>query len=147
MLPLFLAGEAMAAGYDGRPEWRARFHLDDLAVHRLGKSVTRAAMSLPWLLLWALAPKQPNSVVVLLPVALAVAGVWGLFRMRTWGILALAGAAGATAFIAATVFFAWAPSGTQGTTLPHAAIATLLLVGAVLPFVQPIARQLVPSRS
>jgi len=137
MLPLFLAGDAMAAGYDGRPEWRARFHLDDLAVHRLGKSVTRAAMSLPWLLLWALAPKQPNSVAVLLPVALATSGVWGLFRLKTWGILALAaGAAGTTAVAA---------SSASSSNAPYAAIAAVLLIGAVIPFVKPIIGHLAPN--
>ncbi len=137
ILPLFLAGDSMAAGYDGRPEWRARFHLDELAVHRLGKSVTRAAMSLPWLLLWALAPKQPASLAVLVPVVLAGAGVWGLFRMRTWGLLALAGAAGTTAITAGA-------SAGPGTV--HALIATVLLAGAVAPFARPIARKLVTAR-
>src|SRR5689334_9997409 len=75
-LPLFLAGESMAAGYDGRTDWRTRFHLDEPAVNRLGKSVTRAAMSLPWLLLWALAPKQPAGAEALIPVALAGAGMY-----------------------------------------------------------------------
>lgn len=137
MLPVFLAGDAMAAGYDGRPEWRARFHLDESAVHRLGKSVTRAAMSLPWLLLWALAPKQPASVALLAPLALASVGVWGLFRMKTWGVLALAGAAGTTAM---------AIGSTPSTAVPQAAIATLLLIGAVLPFARPIARHLASAR-
>jgi hypothetical protein len=53
---LLLAGESMAASYDGRTDWRTRFHLDDNGVERLGKSVTRAGMSLPWLLMWLLAP-------------------------------------------------------------------------------------------
>ena len=132
ILPLFLAGDAMAAGYDGRPEWRARFHLDELAVHRLGKSVTRAAMSLPWLLLWALAPKQPADG-ALVAVALAGAGIYGLFRLRTWGLFALAGAAGSTALTAGA---------SGGPALPLAAVSTLLLLGAVAPFAAPIAKRL-----
>ncbi|HVK74051.1 MAG TPA: hypothetical protein VM734_12060 [Kofleriaceae bacterium] len=134
ILPLFLAGDAMAAGYDGRPDWRVRFHLDDLAVHRLGKSVTRAAMSLPWLLLWALAPKQPADGLTLIPVALAGAGLWGLFRLRTWSLFALTGAAGATAVTAGA---------TDGPGTSYAVIATVLLLGAVAPFARAIARQLV----
>ena len=135
ILPAFLAGESMAAGFDGRTEWRTRFHLDDPAVERLGKSITRAAMSLPYLLLWALGPKQPGQAFFIdaLPFVLGAAGLWAVVRMRTWGVLALAGA-GAT--LAATAATASGPT-------PVGAIAVAgLLAAAAVPFVRPIARHL-----
>src|SRR5687767_11504482 len=35
-IPLALWGEGMSRTFDGREEWRARFHLDEAATHRLG---------------------------------------------------------------------------------------------------------------
>lgn len=138
IISAFLAGDAMAAGFDGRPDWRARFHLDEHGVQRLGKSVVRAAMSLPILIMWALAPTQPGSLfhgghlVALVPATLGVAGVWALTRMRTWGLLALAGAAVSLLVIAGASLVALA--------------AAALLVAAVAPFARPIAAQLVAGR-
>ncbi|MBP9863815.1 MAG: hypothetical protein KBD62_38075 [Kofleriaceae bacterium] len=134
VVALFLAGDAMAAGFDGRPEWRARFHLDEGGVDRLGKSVTRASMSLPILLMWALAPTQPSSLfahgtpAVLVPVALAAAGAWALLRLRTWGLFALAGSAGAVIAVSAAT--------------PVAIAAVAALAAALVPFAAPMGRAL-----
>lgn len=128
-VPLLLAGEAMAAGFEGREDWRTRFHLDDNAVHRLGKSVTRAAMSLPWLLLWAFMPK-PAPELALAAAALGTAGVFGLLRMRTWGLLALTGATGA-----AGVEVAGAPS-------LVGVVVVVALAAAVAPLARPLMRRL-----
>jgi hypothetical protein len=141
IIALLLAGEAMASGFDGRPEWRARFHLDDLGVQRLGKSVVRASMSLPLLLMWALAPSQPNQLtgtfaasdlataaLGLIPLGLSIAGLVALVRMRTWGLFALAGA-GAIAI---------AEAGVTPTTMVIAGLS----LAAVLPFARPMAQQL-----
>jgi|JI10StandDraft_1071094.scaffolds.fasta_scaffold56992_4 hypothetical protein len=135
VMAIVLVGEHMAAGFDGRPEWRARFHLDEPAVERLGKSVTRAAMSLPFLLAWALAPKNPGqgALLALAPLALGAAGLWALVRMRTWGVLALAGAGVGAAGIAAT---------TPGPTPLVALVAAGLMALAVAPFGAPIVRHL-----
>ncbi|HVV81791.1 MAG TPA: hypothetical protein VHE35_01885 [Kofleriaceae bacterium] len=134
IIPAFLAGENMAAGFDGRAEWRTRFHLDEPAVERLGKSVTRAAVSLPFLLTWALAPKNPGqgALLALAPFALGATGLFGLVRMRTWGIFALAGAGVAAAGVAAA---------SPGPTA-YAFVAAGLLAAAVAPFARPIARAL-----
>lgn len=134
VLALLLSGDAMAAGFDGRADWRTRFHLDDLGVTRLGKSVVRAAMSLPMLLMWALAPTPgPGSlegqVTALVPLALGAAGVWALLRMRTWGVLALGGSA--------IVLVGQATS--HGTSVAPLAIgAAALLTAAVVPFIGPM---------
>ena len=125
---ILLAGDTMALKFDGRLDWRARFHLDDNGVERLGKSVTRAGMSLPWLLLYVLLPR-PAETAVLIPLMLAGAGVYGLLRMRTWGLLALGGASAAT-----TVQLAVAP----GPTPLAGVLAALLLAAAVAPFARPL---------
>src|SRR5262249_13927667 len=44
---IMLWGESMSSLYDGRTQWRERFHMDDNAVQRLGRSVIRAGISLP----------------------------------------------------------------------------------------------------
>jgi hypothetical protein len=127
IIPAFLAGEYMAAGFDGRTEWRTRFHLDDPAVERLGKSVTRAAMSLPFLLTWWLAPKNPGQGAMLLelaPFALGAAGLWG-----TWGVLALAGAGITTTGLALS----------SPDTMPLLGLVpAALLAAAVVPFAKPM---------
>ena len=93
---LMLWGHAMSEGYDGQTAWRERFHMDDNAVQRLGRSVIRAGVSLPMVLLYALAPKPGAAELAISGVALVLAafGLRALVRMRTWGVLAL-GAAGA----------------------------------------------------
>jgi hypothetical protein len=130
-----IAGDGMAAGFEGRTEWRVRFHLDEPAVERLGKSITRAAMTLPYLLLWALAPRTGDEGLVagLIPFALGAAGLWALIRLRTWGVLSLAaaGAALVTTSVAGAGSVSVAPL-----------IAAAVLGAAVVPFVGPIARHL-----
>lgn len=128
-----IAGEGMAAGFEGRTEWRTRFHLDDPAVERLGKSITRAAMTLPYLLLWALAPKQGSSALTVAPLVLGGLGLWAVVRLRTWGVLALLGS-GATLGAAAV-------SGPTASSLP-ALVCAGVLVAAAAPFARPIARHL-----
>lgn len=132
-IALLLAGDGMAARFDGRSDWRSRYHLDENGVERLGKSVTRAGMSLPWLLLYVLLPR-PADAATLIPVALAAAGLWGLLRMRTWGLLALGGASAVT-----TAQLAVAP----GPAPLVGVLAALLLAAAVAPFARPIAARLV----
>jgi hypothetical protein len=87
---LMLWGDAMSASYDGQTAWREKLHMDDNAVQRLGRSVIRAGVSLPIVLAYALAPKDPPA--ALLAAGLASVGLVALVRMRTWGVLAIAGA-------------------------------------------------------
>jgi hypothetical protein len=87
-----LWGTGMAASFDGRKEWRDRFHLDEAATHRLGKAIIRVGVSLPYVIMYALAPKEQMGAALLglLAATLTASGVWALFRLRTWGLLALA---------------------------------------------------------
>src|ERR1044071_8330946 len=93
---LFLWGHTMSQPYDGQTAWRERFHMDDSAVQRLGRSVIRAGVMLPIIAAYAFAPKQDvgSQVAALAVFVLATAGLRGLVRLRTWGVLAL-GTAGA----------------------------------------------------
>lgn len=129
---ILLSGEAVASAFDGRADWRRRFHLDDNGVERLGKSVTRAGMSLPWLLLYVLIPR-PSEAAVAIPLILASAGMVGLLRARVWGLFAL-GAASATT----TVQLAFAP----GPTPLVGVLAAALLAAAVVPFARPMLARL-----
>ncbi|KAB2887663.1 MAG: hypothetical protein F9K40_21175 [Kofleriaceae bacterium] len=129
---LLLAGESMAIAFDGREDWRRRFHLDENGVERLGKSVTRVGMSLPWLLLYLFLPR-PADAAMMLPLVLAGAGVVGLLRARTWGLLALGGAS-----VATTAQLAVAP----GPASVEGVLAAVLLAAAVVPFARPIFQRL-----
>lgn len=134
---LTLWGTAMSEGYDGQTAWREKFHMDENAVQRLGKSVIRAGVSLPFVLLYALGPKPDGSLVMSVAlVALTGLGLGGLIRLRTWGVLAL-GAAGALLV-----------TGSGVNVLAHHAlglrptIAGVLLIAAAVPFAKPMLRTL-----
>jgi len=141
---LFLWGNAMAEPFDGQTKWRQRFHIDENAAHRLGRAVIRAGVSLPYVLLYALAPRPGSSTLEALVAvgagALAISGVWAMFRMRTWGVLSLAGAAGLCT-MAAIQPHVFAPLRGAALDLGAAAgVAAIALAGAVAPFVRPVAR-------
>jgi hypothetical protein len=140
VIALMLWGDGVAQAFDGRQEWRARFHLDEYAVHRLGRAVIRIGISLPFILLYALAPRVvhglDDAIVALAALGLAGAGTWALFRMRTWGLLALAGAT--VALVVGAAQGGIAPAGPVGLDLGmFAAVAAILLGAALLPFVRP----------
>lgn len=135
---LLLWGSAMSETYDGQSAWREKFHMDENAVHRLGRSVIRAGVSLPFVLLYALMPKQGAAEVVLSVAALALTG-FGLraaIRMRTWGVLAL-GAAGAILVSLGGVDLAAHHLGAMRPLLG----GSLLMLAAV-PFARPMLRYL-----
>jgi hypothetical protein len=135
---LFLWGHAMSAPYDGQSAWREKFHMDENAVQRLGRSVIRAGVSLPFILLYAFAPKpdSASTVIALAAFALAAIGLRGLVQLKTWGVLAL-GAAGA--LVLAMVGGEIAAHGLS-TLAIRPAIAGGMLIAAVTPFLAPIAR-------
>jgi len=140
---VMLWGSAMSGPYDGRTEWRKRFHLDEHAVQRLGRSVIRAGVSLPFILLYAFAPKPgaAETVISLAAVVLATFGMRGLVQLKTWGVLAI-GAAG-TLLLA----LAGAEAVSHGALALQPAVAGALLLGVMAPFASPIARFVVASRA
>jgi hypothetical protein len=137
-----LWGDGVAAIFDGQMAWRERFHLDENATHRLGRAVIRASVSLPFMLLYALAPRPDASFTALLALGCAGVGTWALLRLRTWGLLALASAAGLA--IAGSAGHEVALfTGTFGFNLAgFATIGGMILLTALAPFAGPVARHL-----
>jgi hypothetical protein len=135
---VFLWGQAMSEPYDGQSAWRAKFHMDDSAVQRLGRSVIRAGVSLPFILLYAFVPRPDPASTVISAAALVLAavGLRGLIRLKTWGVLAL-GAAGA---LILAMVGADAVSHGLGPWLLRPAMAGGMLIAAVAPFLAPILR-------
>jgi hypothetical protein len=98
-----MAGKKMAAQYDLQEPWRARYGMDEFGVARLRKTVTRAAASLPSLILWALGPKEGQGGMLLAAAGIATllsvaAGLRGLVQLRSWGWMLVTGA-GATLWL------------------------------------------------
>jgi len=140
VLCLALAGTGAAASFDGRRDWRERFRLDDNGVNRLGKAVTRAGASLPYLILAGLAPREGASLVLgAIALVAGVAGLRAIIRMRTWGLFALAAAGAAAMMVHPSVLaagdvdvFAW----------PLPWVGSFLCAAAVAPFLPDIVRSL-----
>ncbi len=135
---VLLWGQTMSQPYDGQTAWRERFHMDDNAVQRLGRSVIRAGVSLPFILLYALAPKPDTASLLASLVALTLAGLGlrALIRLRTWGVMAL-GAAGVLMLSLATADVATAG---LTTSVMKPAFAGVLLIAAAIPFLAPMIR-------
>ena len=89
-----LSGESMQGPFEGQEQWRLRFHMDDHAVRRLGRSVMRAAFGLPYVLLYALAPKPGNALVFAARLLEACAVGLGVLAVAGPGVAGLAGVAG-----------------------------------------------------
>jgi len=138
LVALGLWGDGMSKAFDGRLEWRTRFHLDEHAVHRLGKAVIRIGISLPYILLYALAPKGASeSLLAVAALGLAGAGAYGLIRLRTWGLASLVGAAAVLA-IGALTSSSTASAPALLDPRMYAVIGAALLGAAVVPFGRPV---------
>ncbi|MBA3397407.1 MAG: hypothetical protein H0T89_32575 [Deltaproteobacteria bacterium] len=133
-----LWGATMSEPYDGQQAWRQKFHMDENAVQRLGRSVIRAGVSLPFVLLYALAPKPDagSTIAALAALALTGLGIRGLVQLKTWGVLAI-GAAGAL-----LVTLAASDIAMSGVTIAafKPSIAGGLLIAAAVPFIAPMIR-------
>src|SRR5262245_14037131 len=122
---LLLWGQSMSEPYDGQAAWRERFHMDDSAVQRLGRSVIRAGLGLPIVLIYAFAPREPaQAILPLVAFGLAAFGLRGLLQLRTWGVLALGLAGGLTLALVG----ADAAAHNLPAFAPHAAAGSLLMV-------------------
>jgi len=135
---LMLWGNTMAGPYDGQTAWREKLHMDDNAVQRLGRSVIRAGVSLPLVLIYALAPKPEAASLVMSILGLLLAGVGlrALVQLKTWGVLALA-AAGVLMLTLAGAEAVW---GASTVRVLYPALGGGLLFAATAPFFGPMAR-------
>lgn len=134
---LMLWGETMSESYDGQTAWREKLHMDEGAVQRLGRSVIRAGVSLPFVLLYALAPKPGSAEIIAGVAALLLAGLGlrALVRLRTWGVLAIGGAG---ALMVAMSLGEMATHADAFALRP--ALAGALLISAAMPWVAPALR-------
>lgn len=145
---LFLWGTGMSSGFDGRKEWRERFHLDENATHKLGKSVIRLGISLPYVILYALAPRDGagEALFALVAGAVAVSGLIGLYRLRSWGVLALAGGAALVALSVSSMScgssIAAFGNGYAINVWAAGVGALIALAAALAPMARPLARYL-----
>jgi len=167
LIAVCLLGEKMAAVFDAKPAWRERWKLDEQGVLRVRKSVTRMASSLPALIMFALAPREGQSLAAFgAPVfdsALLALAAMGLVAMagflvtrRTWAVLAL-GAVGVGVFAKAILGGGHLFSSQMyfdPAALPHAAcgfqlaglFAGAMMIAACLPFAYPMARFVLSGR-
>ncbi len=139
---LFLQGKQLIAEFDAKPGYRKILGLDEPGVQRVRATVTRAAATLPTLILIALAPREGAE--GLLAAALGVVGIWGLLRARTFGALSLLLAAPLSLW--AGLHGHSASLSSQGALVAPGLIhllslsAGLLLFWAAAPFVRPMLR-------
>ena len=147
IVSLFLWGGHMARDFDGRSEWRKRFHLDENATRRLGKAVIRIGITLPILIIYGLAPRESafETLLMLSVVGVALLGIRGVLTMRTWGVLLVGISAVAVAgTVAVTSSFACVGFGVGLELQPTGLATALLLTACATPFVAPIVRFLHP---
>jgi hypothetical protein len=138
-----LTGDALAAKYEKQAAWREKYKLGEPGAERVGRAVVRAGASLPSIVLWALAPREePGSLLAVGAAVLAVAGLTGVLRLRSWGALAM-GVAGAVALAQGGVLQTMSPA-VHGWTAPFALPVVMpgLLLLAFVPFARPIANYL-----
>jgi hypothetical protein len=132
---VMLWGHTMSQVYDGQTAWREKFHMDEHAVQRLGRSVIRAGVSLPMVIIYGLAPKDPAETALWAgALVLATLGLSALVRLRTWGVLAVGAAGGLMLSLGAMQL------ATDGAFVLAPALAGSLLVFAAWPWAQPLLR-------
>lgn len=144
-MSLILWGTNVASQFDGRDDWRDRFHLDDTGTQRLGKAVIRIGISLPMLIGYGLTPRQGMGETLFIMGAIALVGLgsWGLLRMRTWGLLALLAAAGGVlTSLVATAQVAVLGDGSAVDLTVSGSLGGIFLALAVVPFALPMVRYL-----
>jgi hypothetical protein len=89
---IFLAGEGMAAKYEFSPETQERYHFEPETLAMLRRAVKSAGSTLPFLILYALAPRNEANLLAWSALILGVGGIFGMLKGRTAGIFALAAA-------------------------------------------------------
>ncbi len=89
-IAVLLLGEGMAARYEHSEQTAERWNFQEESLVLMRRAVKSAGSTIPFLILYALGPR-PDAV-QLTALALGAAGLFGLLRGRTWGVLALGGA-------------------------------------------------------
>jgi hypothetical protein len=148
-----LLGPKMATRYDLQPGWRERYGMDEFGVVRLRKAVTRAAAALPSVIIWALGPRDGDGSLtsLIVGICLTVLGLHGLLRFKTWGLLALAGAAtavlvGGPSGVLAHGVGSFEPLAVVMSSPGSATALALLLAAAAAPFARGAVRYIRSAR-
>ncbi len=144
---VFLLGEGMAARYEHSEATHERWQFQEESLVLMRRAVRSAGSTLPFLILYGLAPRGEGFNLVAL--AMGVSGLYGLLRGRTWGIFALGGA-GAMALVDGLGLLGAPTMGylmlsPYGLPMVYGRIVGLMAAGALLVpliFAGPIARYL-----
>jgi hypothetical protein len=147
LVALFLGGEGMAARYERSETCVERYNFQEESLILMRRAIKSAGMSLPFLILFTLGPRP--ELLHLVALGLGAAGIVGLVRARTWGLLA-AGGAGAIAladglglFGAPTHgYFLTTPGGSLILHGPGFALLASLMLLVPLAFARPLTRWL-----
>jgi len=107
-IAVLLLGEGMAARYEHSEATAERWNFQEESLVLMRRAVKSAGSTIPLLILYGLAPRP--ELVQLTAVGLGVAGLVGLLRGRTWGVLSL-GAAGLLALADGIGLFGAPPTG------------------------------------
>lgn len=89
-IAVLLTGEGMAARYEYSEATSERWNFQEESLVLMRRAVKSAGSTIPILILYALMPRP--EAIQLVALGLGVAGLVGLLRGRTWGVLALGGA-------------------------------------------------------
>ena len=94
LVTVLLMGEGMAALYEHSEKTKERWNFQEESIALMRRAVKSAGSTIPFLILYALAPRGEWSTLVLQMSALGLglAGLAGLLRGRTWSVFALGGA-------------------------------------------------------
>lgn len=90
LIVLSLMGEGMAAHYEHSEKTQERWNFQEESLVLMRRAVKSAGSTIPFLILYALAPR--GELLGLFALGLGLAGLWGLVKGRTWSIFALGGA-------------------------------------------------------
>ncbi len=135
---VLLLGEGMAARYEHSETTAERWNFQEESLVLMRRAVKSAGSTIPLLILYGLAPRP--EAVQLTAVGLGIAGLVGLLRGRTWGVLALGGA-GLLALADGLGLFGGAPTGyllltpTGGPIVYGAGVALLAALVLAVPAV------------
>jgi hypothetical protein len=144
---LLLLGEGMAAKYEHSEATAERWGFQEESLILMRRAVKSAGTTLPFLILYALAP-QPEGLQIL-ALVLGAGGLYALLRGRTLGVLAL-GAAGALAAAdglglfgaPVTSYLLLSPTGAPMIYGPVASLGAGFLLLVPLIFVRPMVQYL-----
>jgi len=105
---VLLLGEGMAARYEHSEITAERWNFQEDSLVLMRRATLSAGSTIPFLILYALAPRPET--IQLLALGLGLAGLVGMLRGRTWGVLSLGGA-GILALAQGLGLFGQAPLG------------------------------------